>query len=52
MVRPAQLFAAVEGAEAHGHTGAERLAMARISDRLDTTPGHTERSSAEQEDLT
>jgi hypothetical protein len=36
---PAHLahFTAMEGADAHGHAGAERLAMARIFDRLDST---------------
>lgn len=32
------IFADAEGA--HGHAGAERLAMARVFDRLDTTLRH------------
>lgn len=32
-----QHFTAEEGADAHGHAGAERLAMARVFDWLDTT---------------
>lgn len=42
---PARLqhFTADEGADAHGHAGAERLTMARIFDWLDTTLPQKER---------
>ncbi len=36
-----QHFTAAEGADAHCHAGAERLAAARVFDWLDTTLGHT-----------
>jgi dienelactone hydrolase len=43
LTAPAHLqhFTATEGADAHGHAGAERLAMARVFDWLDTTLGTT-----------
>ncbi|MFJ2645573.1 alpha/beta hydrolase family protein [Streptomyces sp. NPDC087420] len=44
LTAPADLrhFTAAEGADAHGHAGAERLAMARVFDWLDTTLGHAD----------
>ncbi|MFD9189130.1 hypothetical protein ACFWCA_12990 [Streptomyces phaeochromogenes] len=46
LTAPAHLqhFTAAEGADAHGHAGAERLAMARVFDWLDTTLGHADDS--------